>query len=78
KLEENNEYAKTEKQIKNLQKQIEKAIEKQDYFKAAELKEQEEQLKTKIKTLRHRQLLPKHLRSVVNESHISQVLADKL
>lgn len=49
KLEHNDEYATAEKKLKELQKSIEKAIEKQDYFKAAELKEQEETLKKKVK-----------------------------
>ena len=78
KLEQNDEYASTEKKIKNIQKQIEKAIEKQDYFKAAELKEQEETMKTKIKTLRQRQALPKHLRKSIGAHEIGEVLADKL
>ncbi len=65
KLEQNNEYTSVEKKIKNMQKQIEKAIEKQDYFKAAELKEQEETMKTHIKTLRQRQTMPKHLRKTI-------------
>jgi ATP-dependent Clp protease ATP-binding subunit ClpC len=78
KLEQNDEYASAEKKIKNIQKQIEKAIEKQDYFKAAELKEQEETMKTKIKTLRQRQVLPKHLRKSIGASEIGEVLADKL
>gem|GEM_PF-2230988 len=65
KLEQNDEYATVEKKIKQIQKQIEKAIEKQDYFKAAELKEQEETMKSKIKTLRQRQTLPKHLRKSI-------------
>lgn len=78
KLEQNDEYASTEKKIKHMQKQIEKAIEKQDYFKAAELKEQEETLKTKIKTLRQRQALPKHLRKSIWSHEIGEVLADKL
>jgi len=78
KLEQNDEYATVEKKIKQIQKQIEKAIEKQDYFKAAELKEQEETMKSKIKTLRQRQTLPKHLRKSIWSHEIGEVLADKL
>lgn len=78
KLEQNDEYATAEKKIKHIQKQIEKAIEKQDYFKAAELKEQEETMKAKIKTLRQRQTLPKHLRKSIWAHEIGEVLADKL
>ena len=78
KLEQNDVYASTEKKVKQLQKQIEKAIEKQDYFKAAELKEQEEDMKNKMKGLRKSQTLPKHLRKTIEPTHIGEVLADKL
>lgn len=78
KLDNNDEYAIIEKKLKDLHKLIEKAIEKQDYFKAAELKEQEETLKKKIKSMRQQQSLPKHLRKTVGEHEIGQVLADKL
>lgn len=78
KLESNDEWLKVEETIKQIQKKIEKAIEKQDYFKAAELKEQEEELKTKLKTLRQQHSLPKHLRPTVEVEHIGQVLSDKL
>lgn len=78
KLDANDEWTKVEDHIKGIQKKIEKAIEKQDYFKAAELKEQEEELKTKLKTLRQQHSLPKHLRPTVEVEQIGQVLADKL
>lgn len=78
KLANNDEYMDAEEKIKHLQKSIEKAIAKQDYFKAAELKEQEEQMKQKMKTMRQQQALPKHLRKTVWLHEIGLVLADKL
>lgn len=78
KLESNDDYVTLEKSIKDLQKQIEKAIEKQDYFKAAELKEDEEAAKQKLKSMRQQNTLPKHLRPTVEVEHIGKVLSDKL
>ena len=78
KLESNTDYSDAEKKVKSLQKSIEKAIEKQDYFKAAELKDQEEKMRNKMKGLRQQSSLPKHLRRTVDIHEIGQVLADKL
>jgi ATP-dependent Clp protease ATP-binding subunit ClpC len=47
KLENDDSYQEAMNQIKKIEAKIEIAIEKQDYFKAAELKEQEEELKKK-------------------------------
>lgn len=65
KLKTNDEYLQIEQQIKTVKKQIEKAIEKQDYFKAAELKEKEEELKKQLKSMRQQQTLPRDLRPTV-------------
>jgi ATP-dependent Clp protease ATP-binding subunit ClpA len=78
KLEKNDEYVKVEKQIAAVHKKIEKAIEKQDYFKAAEHKETEEALKQKLIDLKQKSTLPKHLRPVVTKEHIGTVLSEKL
>jgi ATP-dependent Clp protease ATP-binding subunit ClpC len=78
KLKTNNEYVVLEKSIQGMQKRIEKAIEKQDYFKAAELKEEEEEMKKKLKGMKQQQTLPKHLRPTVEVMHVGEVLADKM
>jgi ATP-dependent Clp protease ATP-binding subunit ClpA len=61
-----------------IQNSIERAIEKQDYFWAAEFKEKEESLKKEIKQLRSNNSLPKHLRKTVECDDIWEVLSDKL
>jgi len=48
KLENDDDYQANMAKIEKIEKQIEEAIEKQDYFKAAELKEKEEKLKKDI------------------------------
>ncbi len=48
KLQANDSYMQLEKKIQNQQQKIEKAIELQDYFKAAELKEEEETMKKSL------------------------------
>lgn len=78
KLEKNNEYQKQEEKLIAVQEKIEKAIEKQDYFQAAELKEQEEKIKAHMKTLRMKNTLPEHLRPTVDLADIGRVLADKI
>jgi len=62
KLESNNEYGDVELQVHKIKEKIESAIEKQDYFKAAEYKDEEEELKKKLKSIRSQNSLPKHLR----------------
>lgn len=78
KLEKNNDYQKQEEKLVAVQLKIEKAIEKQDYFQAAELKEQEEKIKTAMKGLRMKNVLPEHLRPTVSLQDIGMVLADKI
>jgi ATP-dependent Clp protease ATP-binding subunit ClpC len=70
KLEVNSDYVKVQKRIESLQQKIEKSIEKQDYFQAAEYKEKEEDLKKKLKNMRQQNALPKHLRPVITEQHV--------
>lgn len=77
-LKQNDDYKVLEKKIDKLQADIEKLIVKQDYFKAAELKEKEEKLKQKMKTMRTQNALPKNLRPDVVVDDIGKVLADKL
>lgn len=78
KLENNQEYLDVQNQISTVEKQIEKALANQDYFKAAEYKQKEIDLKNHIKNLKVSASLPTHLRPTVDVSDIWAVLADKL
>ena len=77
KLEVNDDYQKAEKEIELIQKKITKAIESQDYFTAADLKEKEENLKQKLQSIRNKSSIPTHLRSTINAEDIWNVLAEK-
>ncbi|GHW02975.1 hypothetical protein AGMMS50249_7610 [candidate division SR1 bacterium] len=77
KLDNDDTYQQTESKIEKIQKQIEKAIENQDYFAAAELKEQEEELKKQLTTIRSSKNIPAHLRSEIDAKDIGNVLAEK-
>lgn len=78
KLERNEDYRVYEKQIETINKQIEQAIVRQDYFAAAELKDQEESIKLEIQKVRQQSTLPKHLRTIIDVNDIGQVMSDKL
>ncbi len=78
KLEKNDEYAELEQKVKDIQSEIEACIEKQDYFKAAELKDAEEEYKKELKVIRNKNSLPKHLRASVDVLHVGKVLSDKM
>jgi ATP-dependent Clp protease ATP-binding subunit ClpC len=78
KLKENSAYTKKEKEIATIKKKIEKAIEKQDYFRAAELKEQEEACKKQLSTMRKQHVLPKDLRPTVTYMDVGRVLSEKM
>lgn len=78
KLESNTSYKKSEQKLKDIQAAIEKAIERQDYFYAAELKEQENAVKHKMGEMRLSSALPVHLRPSVILEDVGQVFADKL
>jgi len=77
KLEKDDSYLKYESQLKKLDKKIEYAIDSQDYFGAAELKEQQEDIKHKMQQVRQDKLLPVHLRQTIKPDDIGQVLAEK-
>lgn len=77
KLDNDDTYKKQEKKVEKIQKQIEDAIENQDYFSAAELKAQEEQLKKELQKIRSNKNIPMSLRSVISAEDIGKVLADK-
>jgi ATP-dependent Clp protease ATP-binding subunit ClpC len=70
KLEIDDRYKKVEKKINKIKDQIEKAIENQDYFQAAELKEQEEKAKNEIFKIRSKKNVPTHLRPTINKEDI--------
>jgi protein-arginine kinase activator protein McsA len=59
-----------ENDIKNIQEKLEKSIEKQDYFLAAELKKQLEELKRSMKNVKNKNSLPVHLRPEVTREDI--------
>ena len=77
KLDNDDSYKKQEARIEAIQKEIEKAIENQDYFSAAELKEEEQALKKELQKIRSNKNIPAHLRSVIEPEDIWNVLADK-
>ena len=77
KLDNDDNYKKQEARIEEIQKEIEKAIENQDYFSAAELKEEEQTLKKELQKIRSNKNIPTHLRSVIEPEDIWNVLADK-
>lgn len=77
KLENDDGYQEAMNQIKKIEAKIETAIEKQDYFKAAELKEKEEELKKNITKLRTSKNIPLHLRPMITLDDVGGVLADK-
>ena len=77
KLDVNDDYQKAEKEIESIQKKVTKAIENQDYFTAADLKEKEETLKQKLQSIRNKSTIPTHLRSTIDAKDIGNVLAEK-
>lgn len=77
KLDNDDTYKKQEARIEEINKEIEKAIENQDYFSAAELKEEEQALKKELQKIRSNKNIPQHLRSVIEPEDIGNVLADK-
>jgi ATP-dependent Clp protease ATP-binding subunit ClpC len=70
KLENDNEYKEDEMEISKIQKQIEEAIEKQDYYQAADLKEKEEELKLKMQRIRTTKNIPISLRPTIEKFDI--------
>ncbi len=70
-------YKSLNKEIEDIQNNIQAAIVDQDYFLAAELKLKQKDLKDKIRTVRSSKALPLHLRPVVDIDDIGRVLADK-
>jgi ATP-dependent Clp protease ATP-binding subunit ClpC len=70
KLENDDEYKKIEKKIEKIKSQIDVAIENQDYFQAAELKEEEEKLKNNLLKIRNRKNVPSHLRPLITKEDI--------
>lgn len=77
KLENDEEFKRDETEIIKLQEQIEKHIDKQDYFMAAQVKEQIEEIKRNMQKIRKNKSLPEHLRPTVSPQDVWNVLADK-
>lgn len=78
KMEMNDDYVQLENSLQSLAKKIEGCIEKQDYFAAANFKQQEETIKAQMKNMRSQNALPVHLRPTINEQDIGTVLAEKI
>lgn len=78
KLESDLEYNKAIKETEDVEKQIEKMIVNQDYYKAAELKTLQESLKNKLHNIRSNKNVPIHMRPKISVSDIDNVLADKM
>jgi len=78
KLENDNSFQKNEKQIEQIEKKIEAAINKQDYFKAAELKEKEDTIKKELHKIRTHKNIPIHLRPEITTTDVGQVLSEKI
>jgi ATP-dependent Clp protease ATP-binding subunit ClpC len=77
KLDNDKDYKKYEETLAKIQKKIEEAIEKQDYFGAAELKAKEEEAKLEMQKIRNNKNIPTHLRPIITKEDIGNVLADK-
>jgi len=77
KLDNDKDYKKYEETLTKIQKKIEEAIEKQDYFGAAELKAKEEEAKVEMTKIRTNKNIPINLRPIIDKDDIGNVLADK-
>ena len=77
KLGNDKDYKKYEETLTKIQKKIEDAIEKQDYFGAAELKAKEEEAKIEMQKIRTNKNIPINLRQIISKEDIGNVLADK-
>ncbi len=77
KLDNDKDYKKFEETLTKIQNKIEEAIEKQDYFGAAELKAKEEEAKIEMQKIRTNKNIPTHLRPNITDEDIGNVLADK-
>lgn len=78
KLDNDKEFKKVEKAIDKMELKIEEAIKNQDYFLAANLKEEEQKLKDELKTIRSHKNIPLHLRPEIQISDIGNVVAEKV
>ena len=78
KMEMNDDFVQLENSLVALSKKIEQAIEKQDYFAAANHKQQEEAIKAQMKQMRMQNTLPEHLRPTITKEDIGVVLAEKI
>ena len=77
KLDNDKDYKKFEETLAKIQAKIEEAIEKQDYFGAAELKAKEEEAKLEMTKIRTNKNIPISLRPIITKDDIGNVLADK-
>jgi hypothetical protein len=77
-MEMNDDYVQLENSLVALNKKIEACIEKQDYFAAANHKQQEEAIKAQMKNMRLQNTLPQHLRPTISKQDVGIVLAEKI
>ena len=77
KLDNDKDYKKYEDTLTKIQNKIEEAIEKQDYFGAAELKAKEEEAKVAMTKIRTNKNIPTHLRPTITQDDIGNVVAEK-
>jgi ATP-dependent Clp protease ATP-binding subunit ClpC len=57
---------------------IEQAVADQDYFAAAELKKQQNEVKLKLQEIKWTSNTPRHLRPIITPADINNVIADKI
>ncbi len=76
--ESNKQYKHINEQSAAIDVQIEQAVADQDYFAAAELKKQQNELKLKLQELKGSSTTPHHLRPTVTASDINNVIAEKI
>ncbi|HMY80266.1 MAG TPA: ATP-dependent Clp protease ATP-binding subunit [Candidatus Absconditabacterales bacterium] len=77
-LEHNHDFTKAQHELEVIDQQIQVAVEEQNYFKAASLKQEAGIIKDHIKLLRTKSNMPSHLRPTVDSNDIGNVLSDKL
>jgi ATP-dependent Clp protease ATP-binding subunit ClpC len=76
--ESNKQYKVINEQSAAIDVQIEQAVADQDYFAAAELKKQQNELKIKLQELKGSSNTPHHLRPTISSADINNVIADKI
>jgi len=71
-------YKELNDQITVVETKIETAVADQDYFLAAELKKEQNELKLKIQEIKGSSNTPRHMRPIIKMDDINRVISDKL